>query len=319
MSLVSLLAALAGLIFLIRGIVGPIFGKDRKIKAAVIDLVLFVICVAGAIIIYRVGNPVIPLTPDERQRFKNAVWSYAGLMRVEPLSQAARSRPALEALLQQVGNKRRYEKEMPDETALLHRLYAASLLLSARDRSRSLGSHVEMAFPHIAKSMKISAEVWNTPHERAAYDFFKKFYRKEIEEVLFEEFAVALYTVAMTKATEAEVRTKAKVFEGLVIQLAGTPKTDMEYFEAFPGKDPNYGTYIQTLRIMVEGQGGTFDGPLPVPMSDGRTKVMCIIHPKGKAPVTLEWIVSKDRNTVEPQTDLAEELHSVVVKGKAFQ
>ena len=224
----------------------------------------------------------------------------------------------LEKLNTRLENNPQYEREMPQETALLYRLYAGSMLSESMSRNPSgnFRPYLQRAARFIEKSYNLNRSVWEKPYERSSYELLRAVARQNKSPRL-DEFIRALYSLNMVKADESEVREKAQQTIDIVMQLALGPKRDFDYFKQFRGSSSKftYASLLETMRIMVVGQGGRFDGPLFLPEDTRGTLVRYRSAPRGKPEVLLEWVVDSPSERIEPKTPLAMELHKLLVEG----
>lgn len=261
----------------------------------------------------------IPLSPDERQKFKTTIFSMFAAFRLDPINRAIALKDSLANLVKVVEKNSTYEKELLQETAILYRLYSASILFSAKDVNIDFNTYIEKAYPYLKRSLNLDPSLWEKSHERSSYQFVKKFFENKAESLPAEELIFTLFSIAMVKADSLEVKNKMRPYWEKMVELAGDPKNDYEYFKNFrqqSGKKLSYGALITGLEFLTLGQGGKFEGPFFLPTENGKTLVRYIISPLNKPPVYLEWIVDKEKNLIEPQTLLARDLHSIIMKGR---
>ncbi len=269
---------------------------------------------------HREEEKALVLKREEKEKFKTTVFSMVGVFRFD-ITHAITSKDTLEKLIRKVEKNSRYEKEMPQETAILYRLYGASILFSVKGVNAALNTYIERAYPYIEKSFNLDPKVWEKSHEKSSYEFMKRAAINKKESLPVEEWLFSQFTIAMVMADEAEVRNTMKPYWEKMMELVqpSGPKTDYEYFRDFRQKGfkgLSYGQLISTLEIMITGQGGKFDGPYYLPTESGKTLIRYIVSPVNKPQQYLEWIVDKDQNLIEPQTVLAKDLHSIIMKGR---
>lgn len=307
----SLLSALIGIVFLIRSI----FVREKISRKRIIDLSIFLICSICAVSVYVISNRPAPLICQNKQDFKSAAFSHAAMFRRDPLGQALTRKGDIERVVVNIKKNKSYRKEMPQETAIFYRLHGASILLSAA-RGPNIAQSIKNAFPYLKDSVAIYPEIWTRTHEKKAYENCKALHKNLPEKLDLASYLYSIFAVAMISSEEAEVQKIVQEVIGIIAPLTGKPKADIDFFLSFSGKGGDYRTCIFALCTLIEGQGGKVKGPLFAPTQEGKTKIQYILIPKNRPQGTVEWVVDKKLNLIEPKTTLAEELDEYVRYGK---
>jgi hypothetical protein len=307
--LVSLLAAIVAIVFLVRSI----FSKT-DIRQKIIDLCLFLVCAATAIAIYFVSISLLPLKEEEKQAFRSSAFAEAALFRQNPLVRGLTKKADVEAIIRKIEATKSYEKEMPQETAIYYRLYAATILMSVDPSKPFSPQHVKDSFAYLRKSIKLAPNIWAKPHEKKAYKYIESLVKHMPGEVDLRELLTSVFGIVMISGEETDVQRFVEIVMGDI--PIGKPKIDCEYFLAFQGKGGDYRTCILAFKTLIEGQGGKIVGPIFFPAEKGMTKVQYIILPKTKPRATVSWLVDKSQGIIEPLTPFAKELDDFVRNGK---
>ena len=288
--------------------------KSRVVKKAMYlgAGVLLVFYIIGIFAWVESNKIEIPLSAEEKEIFKTNVFSIVGMFSFDPIDKPLNSKNTLENLIKEVEKNPQYEKEMPNETAILYRLYGASTIYSGLKPGANLHEYTQRALLYLDKSLRLNKSIWEKPHEKSSYDFFKRLSKNKKNPVL-EDLFFAMFTIAMVTADESRVREKLKPALDMMMGLAGKPKTDFEYFKNFSGNSRfTYEQLITALRIMIEGQGGRFQGPIFGPTTNGETFIKYVAYPKNKPSISLEWIVDKNKTKIEPKTIYAKDLYQII-------
>lgn len=295
--------------------------KTRAVKKSMYlgTGVLLVFYIIGIFAWVEPNKIEIPLSPEEKGKFKTSVFSIAGIFRLNPILQAPECKNTLENLVKYIQQNPMYEKEMPHEVAVLYRLYGVSILVSALNSRLSLDYYIKQTSRYLEKSFNLDPSLWRKEHEKSSYEFFKKLARSN-EDPKMDDFFRAIFSIAMVSANESEVKNSAEPILTMLHRrgnvLLGKPKTDYEFFQSFRGKSNlNYGQWIEFVRITVEGKGGRFEGPIYDPAENGRTSIKCTAFLNDES-LSLEWLVDKNENLIEPKTEPAKEIHDLVVIGQ---
>ena len=228
---------------------------------------------------------------------------------------ASAYRAELKALAEKLWADPRYAEQAPQQTALIHRLYAATVLLS-RPSGGDVIEQICGALPWLRKAIELDERTNDYEALKAAEQFFtavaeKKLARVEVRTMLMHEFRVAM-PEANAEEVEERVQEALKLLMALVaptIPGGSSAKDDFAYLTAYQVGNTTVGQLMRIMQIAARGRFPEKDvdgNPIFAPLPNGNTKVVYTFH--GATTVSFEWEVSKAKKLVKPLNDAARSL-----------
>lgn len=137
------------------------FNKGRKRKIIVLKRSIYMGS-AIAFSVWLVGfltwverNRPVPLLPEEKANFHKDVLGMIGRFRLKPFVDAGTSKEDLDDLVGRVEKNRSYEKEMSQDTAILYRLYGATVFWSGMGARIKPIECLQRAYPYLKKASNL--------------------------------------------------------------------------------------------------------------------------------------------------------------------
>jgi hypothetical protein len=268
-----------------------------------------------------------PLTSDEISTVRAEGFHYAAQIR-SGFGPAAAS--AFKADLETLANKlwadSRFEQQAPQETALIYRLYAATLLLQRLSDNNPI-KPIRDALPWIKKAVALDDRSGDHGEFAKAENFFQEVAEGKVPNVelstkLTHEFRVAI-PGASTDEIEKHVQTSIRFVSGLLTpSVAGSsPKDDLNYLLDYSLGDFKVGKAMEVMGMELKGRFPNVDvggQPIFAPLPNGNTLVRCIFN-NGTKTLTFEWEVNKDNKLITAMNDATRELMSMEVKGPKIE
>lgn len=259
------------------------------------------------------------VSPEDVANLRKAAEDLLGFSRKMPFALPAK-KGELKQLSQQVAANPDYERQAPREAAIIYRLMAAAYLSRA---DLNFGSAARDASPWLTRAIQVDPNVKDLVELQAAQRFLSEMVTgKSGESVEARKFFGHVFRIAMVEATSEQIQSQIAIVIA-VANAVHTPrakggtsvKDDFDYLWDYGKKGKTIGTFMETLKIAVRATfpGKDIDGrPIPMPLPNGNTKVICVID--GGERATFEWEVSKAKGLIIPKTKHAEAMTALVKK-----
>jgi hypothetical protein len=226
----------------------------------------------------------------------------------------------IEPIANKVWADQRYEKQAPHESALIYRLYAATLLLE-RPPDGNIVKTVQTALPWLRKAVLLDDETHDRKELQDAVNFFEQMAAGKVAEVKMSTMLGHQFRVAMPGAKPGEiekhVQSMVQLLTGLVTPSAGgsSPKDDFNYLARHKLGGASIGQVMEAMRITLQARfpdvniGGQ---PYFVPLPNGNTLVQYKFD-NGKKTLTYQWEVNQSKGLIVAKDDVTRELMTLQV------
>lgn len=263
-------------------------------------------------------TPPPPLTADEISTVRAQGFHYGGKIRSDlgPFAAGAFKKD-LEPLANKLWADSRYEKQAPQATALVYRLYAAALLIQPLRISPA--EKAQNALPWLRKAISLDNKSSDHDELIKAEKYLTKFVegktQNEDVSILFRhEFRVAM-PGATASEIEKHVKAAIELIKGLKVPCGSrrySPEDDFNYLQEYHIGDFTLGQGMQVLRHELQGRFPNVDiggEPIYVPLPNCNTQVRYIYKNEvGGKPLIYEWEVNKEKHQIVPLSDAAHEV-----------
>jgi hypothetical protein len=259
-----------------------------------------------------------PLSTEDVEKVRAQGLSYAAKVRSVPEA-ASMYEKEVRPLAQSLWEDSRYGEIAPSETALVYRVYAATLLFSRPTSGNTVGQ-VSSALPWLTRSVDLMTSAPTKPADyaelAAAHAFFNdvsngKLASVDLQLMLRHQFRVAM-PEASADAVDKRVENSLKLITGLVApreQGTTSAKDDYEYLAQYRVGRFTIGGAMRAIQILTKARfpdkkvGGD---PEFTPLPNGNTRVLYRFE--GAVVVIYEWEVNKKKQLVQPLNSYSKEL-----------
>lgn len=300
-------------------------GKGLAIRAGGACALFVISYVWSPTVIQPPPPPPPPLTSDEISTVRAQGFHYAAQIRggLGPLA-ASSFKEDLEPLANKLWADSRYEQRAPQATALVYRLYAATLLLQ-RPNNGTIEEMTKNALPWLRKAIALDKKSSDRGELIEAEKFFTKFVERKIPRIKVSILLTHQFRVAMPGAAVAEiekhVQASIKRLKLLMEPSVGrrySPTDDFNYLHEYRLGDYMLGQGMKVLRNDLKGMFPNVDvggQPIFAPLPNGNTLVRYIFKKGvGGKTLTYEWEVNKEKNLIVPLNDAAREVMHLKIK-----
>lgn len=249
-----------------------------------------------------------PLTFTEQNRFKGEVVTISATIKHNPIAATLKFKNKLSELFSLVNSNYCYEKQLKLETAILLRMYSASQILGARNPHEEDPKSIFIStFPAIERSYQLLPELWSKQYEINSYRHLKSLYATADrinfgDKALISKYLRSAIALALIDSTDEELN---KIHLSITKQVQGVWKDkkyqDFEFFQKSKIGSSDYLMLIQSVKMIINGQGGQFNGPELEKHTKG-TIIRFNVNGLPKKPV-FEWLVDKESNTIKPLSE----------------
>lgn len=255
----------------------------------------------------------VPLTSEEVSTLRAQGFLYAAKARggVGPGAMSA-YKPELQPVATRLWGDPRFEEQVPRETALIYRLYAAALLLSRGDDPRSV---IQDALPWLRKALAVDEGIKDYRELRQAERFLTGLAEGRVKQEKVETVLMHQFRVAMPEASADDVMARVREAVAMLLPLM-KPSEDWRYLSEQRLGELTVGQIMETLRLSLKGQfpGKDVGGqPMFAPLPNGNTKVTYTFN--GNTVLSVEWEVNKAKQEIIPLNQAARDIMTLQGKG----
>lgn len=302
---------------------------DWKAKGLVIRsggaLSLFIISYiwSPAVIQAPVRPPPPPLTSYEISTLRAQGFNFAVKIRggggYGP-GAASVFKSEIEPIANKIWADQRYEQQAPHESALIFRLYAATLLIE-RPVDDNIMKVIKNALPWVRKAVVLDDKAGDHGELKRAVSFLDQVAQGKFKNVKLSVMLKHQFRVAMPGAKPAEiekhVQSMVQLMKKLVKPTAGgsSPKEDLNYLVRYKLGDFSVGQVMEVMRIDFKGRFPNVDvggQPIFTPMPNSNTLVRFIFD-NGAKKLLYEWEVNKSKGLIIPKNDATRELMNLQI------
>lgn len=284
---------------------------------------LIVVFSIFSIIKFDVFNKIIHQTeinkddlPLSRDQYRSKVLAIALLLKTDPMNNAGSQIKKMKELNDIVKEFTFYEKEMPTETAILKRLYGATIILTGQDPKKTPKYYFKKGIPYIKKSYSIEQEIWKNKLEKEAYDFLIET-EKNIDDIEFnidfiQDYLKNVITVAMFSASQEEINEQVKKIIGEV----GSTTDVLTFFNAYPVGNTNYRLTVEAIKMLLIGMGAELNGPEIIKQTTNIYQIKYWLSDANGQKKYLIWKVDMNKKSVVPENEHAKTFTNAIKNRK---